>query len=431
LIIKILLPLFVAGLLFSCGKKEKASVKEEPYTPPQLPEMEEYLAKQEIVCEPGTYCPDYVAKIVVFDKGSPRFCTGTLVSRNKVLTSASCLPAYLRATDVDCSNYVHIFFSRGNRPPDRSKCQAVLQVSDLDGNLPQYWRDDVAVIELSKTIWREYKDVSRKGFKDGDKVRFFGVEQSNDYTGIIRKEECETVLSSYLFPLSSNESSPNILLSGCARKTGYRGAAILDNFPRVRGVLSDNSPLRSPLENSPLLIKPLKDFVHVSNFACAPFLDETSVLNEQECAKPIDYQHVATERARLLSDDERFGSLVSDLEKTANSISKYYKISVSLNASGDKDTVSYKPICFKNIASWISSVKANGEVHETPEFPAKTLRKGIDSNGRAVTQEVEGKKEKYYLTFSGKRLYKEKHSDVFVSTDSTDTQRLSSIKACQ
>lgn len=433
--LKILAPLLILGAVLSvvsCGKKEKTA--EEKITPPVIgdTEREEFLAKQEIVCEPGTYCPDYVAKIVVFDKGAPRYCTGTLVAKNKLLTSASCLPSYLRTTDSDCSEDVHFFFNRGSRPAERLKCKSILQISNIEPTNPEYWRDDVAVLEMSDNLfWREFRDVSKRGVKDMDKIRFFGVEQMNDTTGIIRKEECEVVLNSYLYPLSATESSPNILVAGCKRKTGYRGAAFMDSFPRIRAVLTDNSPLRSTLENSPLLIKPLKDFVHATNFACAPFLDETAVLNEQECSKNLDYGALSTGRARLLSDDERFSSLIGKLEKAADDASRYYKLAASLLQDADRFILSFRPVCFKNVTSWISSVKSNGEVTETPQLPGRTLRKGIDSYGRAITQEVEEKKEKYYLTFSGKRLYKEKLSDVFVSTDNSDTQRLNSLRACQ
>lgn len=428
---KFLLPLCALCAFISCGKKEEKP--EEVIPQPVIPdsEREAFLNKQELYCEPGAYCPDYIAKIVVFDKGSPRYCTGTLVSKNKVLTSASCLPSYLRSTDVDCGNDVFLFFNRGSRPPDRVNCKSVLQVSTLDGNNTQYWRDDVAVIELGENLyWREYKDVVRKGMKDGDKVRFFGVDQSNQFTGIIRKEECEVVHKSYLYPLSSTESSPNVLMAGCYRKQGYRGAAVMDSFPRIRGVVADNSPLRGALENSPLLIKPLKDFIHVTNFACAPFLNETSALNEQECAKPLDYSTIAGERSRLLSDEERYGSLVQKLERAAEGASKYFKVSASLLTEGDRQSVSFKPVCFKNVSSWLSAVMKDGSVTETPNFPARTLRKGVDSYGRAVTQETEEETIKYYLTFSGKRLYKEKLSDVFVSTEDTETERIHAIRAC-
>jgi hypothetical protein len=421
----------IFGCLFSCGKKEKSNTTE--VLPPEMieTEREEFLNKQDLLCEPGTFCPDYVAKIVVFDRGQPRFCSGTLVSKNKLLTSASCLPSYIRSTEADCSKDVFIFFGRGTRPPERVNCKAIVQVSELDGNLAEYWRDDVAVLELSKNLnWREFKDVSRRGFDDSDKIRFFAVDQSNEFTGVIRKEECEVVLNSYLYPLSSDKSSPNILAAGCTRKNGYRGAAILDSFPRIRGVLSDESSLRASLENSSLLIKPLKDFIHVSSFACAPFLEENAAFSEQECAKDLNYSVIATARALLLSDEERYGILVDKLEAKANSLSKYYRISAVLRSADGRDVLSFKPDCFKNVSSWINGVKSDGEVNESPLFPAHTLRKGVDSNGRAITQEVEEKKEKYSLTFSGKRLFKEKVSDIFLSTESTPSRRINGIKAC-
>lgn len=424
--------LIILGFLFSCGKKEAGD--EVQQLPPEMIESdkEEFLKKQEIACVPGTPCPDYIAKIVVFDKGSIRFCTGTLVGRDKLLTSASCLPSYLRTTDVNCSKDVHIFFNRGNRPPDRLNCKSILQISNLDGNQTEYWHEDIAVLELSRSIFtRDYKDVSRKGLRDGESYRFFGVEQVNDTTGIIKRDDCEVVLNSYLYPLSSDESSPNILLAGCSRKNGFRGAAILDGFPRIRAVLSDNSSLKSALENSALLIKPLKDFIHATNFACASVLDETSTLNDQECLKPLDYSRIVIERARLLSDEERFGNILSNLTEAADPLIKYYQISPVLTQSGDKHVLAFRPACFKNVSSWINEVKEDGEVRESEALPMLTLRKGVDAYGRAITQELEQKKERYYFTFSGKRLFKEKLSDVFLSTDSTNSRRISGIKACQ
>ncbi len=423
--------LIILACIFSCGKKEK-STNVEQLLPEQIEsEKEEFLKKQELLCEPGTFCPDYVAKIVVFDRGQVRYCTGTLVSKNKLLTSASCIPSYLRSTEADCSKDVFFFFGKGNRPPERLGCKSILQISALDGNLAEYWRDDVAILELSKNLnWREFKDVTRRGLDDSDKIRFFAVEQSNDFTGIIRKEECEVVLGSYLYPLSSEKSSPNILAAGCSKKTGYRGAAILDTFPRIRGVLSDDSSLRASLENSSLLIKPLKQFIHISNFACAPFLDETVSLNEQECAKELNYSSIAKLRDHLLSDEERYGPLVDRLEAVADSASKYYRISAILSNVGDRQVLSYRPECFKNVNSWLNAVKADGEVNESPLFLAHTLRKGVDSNGRAVTQELEEKKEKYSMTFSGKRLFKEKLSDIFLSAGELPSRRISGIKAC-
>ncbi len=429
--LKYFVPLIFIGCLFSCGKKESSRPSSVVIPEPIESEKEELLKNQELVCEAGAFCPNYIAKIVVFDRGQPRFCTGTLVSKNKILTSASCLPTYLRSQEADCSQDVYFFFNRGNRPPERIGCKSILQISSLDGNMAEYWRDDVAVLELSKNLnWREFKDVSRRGMDDSDKVRFFAVDQSNELTGIIRKEECEVVLGSYLYPLSSEKSSPNILVAGCAKKNGYQGAAILDAFPRIRGVLSDQSSLRSSLENSSLLIKPLKPFVHVSNFACAQFLDETSALNDPECSKELNYTQIANARSVLLSDQERYGTLVDKWEASADSLSKYYRMSAILSTVADRQVLSFTAACFKNVSTWINIVKGDGEVKESHLFPAHTLRKGVDSYGRAITQQVDEKKEKYSLTFSGKRLFKERLSDIFLSTESTPMRRISGIKAC-
>ncbi len=429
--LKCTLALLIFSFLLSCGKKESSN--KVAALPPELleTEKEELLKKQEILCEPGTFCPDYVTKIVVFDRGQVRYCTGTLISKSKVVTSASCLPNYLRSVDADCSRDVFFFFNRGSRTPERLKCKSILQVSELDGNQSEYWRDDVAVLELERNLnWREYKNVSRKGFRDGESYRFFGVEQSNEFIGVIKKEECEAVLGSYLYPLSSKESSPNILLAGCSRKNGYRGAAILDNMPRIRAVLSDNDTLGTQLESSDLLIKPLKKFIHATNFACAPLLDETSRLDEVECAKVLNYSMITDERTRLLSDETRFGNIVTSLERLADNSNSYLRLSVRLTPVENRQVLDFSPVCFKGVSDWLPEIDDDGSFNFQSSLPSITLRKGVDSYGRAITQELEGKQTMYFFNFSPKRLKKEKLSDVFVDTDATDRVRVSAIKAC-
>lgn len=429
--LKILSALMIVGLVLSCGKKEKARTQEETPQLPSMGEREEFLEKQTIVCESGSSCPENVAKIVVYDRGNYRYCTGTLVSRNRVLTSSNCLPSYLRSTEAGCENDVHFFFNRGSRKPLRVGCKAILQASALDGNAVEYWRNDVAVLELKENLYgRESRDVTRRGMSDMDRVRIYGVEQLDSTTGIIRKEECEVVHGSYLYPLSANESSPNVLLAGCARKRGYRGAAILDSFPRIRGVVSERSGFRSSLENSPYLLKPLKDFVHGMNFACAPYLSQTGTLNEVECSKFLDYSAVVSERDRLLSDSARFGGILPRLERAADGASKYFKITLQLVQTDDRFSLSFIPQCFKNVSSWINAVKKDGDVVETPKFPSRTLRKGIDAYGRAATQELEESDVIHRLTFSGKRLFNDGLSDVFQRDGEGSLPPQRGMKAC-
>jgi hypothetical protein len=169
----------------------------------------------------------------------------------------------------------------------------------------------------------------------------------------------------------------------------------------------------------------------VSNFACAPFLDENSALNEQECAKVLDYSSIANERSRLLSDDLRYGDLLAKLEKTADTASKYLRITASLSTVNDRQVIDFHPTCFKNVSSWLPGIATKNSFEYDATFPARSMRKGVDSNGRAVTQEGDNNSSKYYFGFSPKRLSKEKLSDVFLDTDATEQVRVSALRACQ
>src|SRR5687768_1738012 len=148
-----LLPNFIclvtmAFVLVGCGKKAnnskaQSSVKEPRTDTVEGNDTEAYLAKQKVFCEEGEACPNYIAKIVVFDNNkTPRICTGFLVKENIVATSTSCLPDLLRLKDQDCSTDVTLFFPETNiSAMERVACKRVLQVSDLTSSDAGLWRD--------------------------------------------------------------------------------------------------------------------------------------------------------------------------------------------------------------------------------------------------------------------------------------------------
>jgi hypothetical protein len=136
-------------LLASCGKKPESNDSSQNVitTPPQTA-VDSHMEKQDVSCEQNQACPSFITKIVVVKDDKFEYCTGFLVDKDVVATSTSCLPSLMRLVGSDCSNDVFFFFPKsGNRPAERVGCSHVLQVSQLEGENPGLWRDDLSLLQ--------------------------------------------------------------------------------------------------------------------------------------------------------------------------------------------------------------------------------------------------------------------------------------------
>ena len=425
--------------VIACGKKEgqkNSGTSLDFSTPPMTSDVELLLQKQELVCEQGKFCPNYIAKVAVVHGSEVRICTGFLADSNIIATSTSCLTNILRLSNQDCSQDVFFYLPNSfNRSTFRVGCKKVLQVSQLSSNDPSLWRDDVSFLELQNPIlFRRALPFSRDGFEDRTVYTSWAIEQVDKHTAFIRKLDCEAVHKSYVNPLASNISSPNMMFAGCDLKPGHNGAPIVDGRGRVRGMVSQqmNPKLRGYIESTGLLSEPLKPLFHATNFACAPLLYNTDVLNERECTKELNYQNIDSLRANMLNMEGVFEALKTSLEERLSQKNQYFNVGVKLSAVGDAEITQYYPKCFKNVSSWISNLNIARSVFSFPTYlPKISFQKVMNGLGHIEAKEVENGEKKHYMQFSPKSLNNYGYSRVFLWNNDDINQTFDGIsEAC-
>lgn len=410
----------ISVLTIGCGKKAKDSHTDTPSRPELEPsELDLLLARQEVACDGNQACPNYLSKIAVVHGNKLKFCTGFLVNETTVATSASCLPNLLRLTGQDCSHDVFFFFPKtSNRPAERVGCTKVLQVSQLDGTDPVLWRDDVSFLEIDKSLSnRRQAAITREGVTNNKEFQVWFMDQIDDYTAMIRRETIEAAHNTYINPLASNVSSPNMIFNNCTLKNGNTGAPIIDSKGRVRAVVSQSMDpkLRTYLESTGLLPQPLRETFHATNFACAPTVDDNDLLDEKECTKDLTYNKVDRLRADMLSNNTLFSDLRKKLEATLETASRYIKYGVKLVPKGDFQEAEFYPKCFKPLDGWLSSLNntRNNFVYEQA-LPNRTLRRAMDVYGRVYGTMTESPDQKFFVQFSLKSLRGAKQSMLYM-----------------
>jgi hypothetical protein len=381
--------------LWSCGKKTQSNPESfiQPLDPTST-EIEAYMAKQALTCEGGQSCPNYIAKVVVnVGGGKYRHCTGFLIEDDVLVTSASCLPALLRLNGQDCSKDVFFFFAQPFYISQRVGCREVIQASDSNLSDPKLARDDLAFLRISSPLrFRRQLRISRDGISNGERVSIAAVEQVDEQNGFIRTMDCPAALGSWVNPLVSNESSPGVTLSGCAFKNGFSGAAILDprNKSKALGVVSlPMDPAdRNYILRSGLLSNGLQEFIHGSNFACAPTIYDTDVANEKECGKELSRTQLEKYRSAMLSTTGLFNDLKAKLSDSLET-NKFIHYSIKLtpqNGNADIQDIEITPKCFKDL-NLIPNDKKFYIYHFM--LPQRSFKRVMDDLARVTGMEVD------------------------------------------
>lgn len=407
--------------IICCGKKVQETDKSsghQRYEAPVSTDLEQSLKDQQVSCEPGSVCPNYIGLVQFVDKGKVRSCTGFLFERDIVATASSCLPQMLRLANQDCSKDVYFHFaSLGSAEKTfHVECQKVITASDLKTTNPIRWREDVAYLKMKEALpYRRTLNFSRKGMGDQENYTTWFIDKMDEKTSFIRKANCKNIHSSYINPFANNISSPNIIVSDCNLSENSSGAPLLDRKGEVRGMISTkmNSGLSDYLANSGLINKPLNKIYHGTSFACAPTIYDAHVLDENECLKDMSQVALDTEISKLLDPKEVFEDARKNLEKKLNSVSPYMNFTASLEGNNGERTLSFSPRCFKPYADWLSSVDNLNTVVSEFNFPEIIVKKSLDSYGRLMASIIEAKSQKYNIQFSVKNIKRYANSRVY------------------
>lgn len=392
-----MLILGVLALVVSCGKKAEDSKYVDPIKPPITDALEEYLGKQEVVCESGMACPDYLAKIVVMQGSTrtPRVCSAFLTDTETIATSASCLTSLLYLPDQDCSKDVFIFFPKTfRRPAERVGCSRVIQVSQPDREDPVYTRSDIAFLSLQKSVKRSLLYINSKDGLHNDRVfTRWSIEQpeTEKYTALIRREECRAVHNSFINPLANKHTSPNMIFGDCPFRPGNTGAPIVDNSGKLRAVTSQGiRPRILQVIYDHYRKEPLKDMFYATNMTCAPSIYDSEVSDERECAKALTYEAVAEARGLMTDSSIFYKETRKKIEDSLDAQSRFLKFSVKFvtNTTTLNEEAVVEPKCFKNYQEWRSYEPKKGRAQFQIIYPEKSYRFSTDAYGRIIGSEV-------------------------------------------
>ncbi len=136
--------LFGLTLIFitciSCGKEVENTTNSSDGKGPRTqqdnhadPSILRFIAKQTVSCEDEEYCPENIAKLVVIDRQSTKYCTGTLIAPDIMMTSSSCLIPSLRIPNHSCSaNLFAIFPKSGIKTAVSVGCSKILASDSND-----------------------------------------------------------------------------------------------------------------------------------------------------------------------------------------------------------------------------------------------------------------------------------------------------------
>lgn len=379
-------------------------------------DVEKFMEKQSVACDTNSYCPNYLAKIVVVDgPNNYRYCTGFLTDSNTIATSSSCLPSLMRREGQNCSRDIFIFFPKTfNREAERVGCKEVIKFSPLFGQDPNLWRDDVSFLALEKPLtYRRKANVSREGIPNNRTLSTWMVDQQGQYAALIKKTTCQAIHNNYVNPLVSNASSPNMVFADCGLTVGSTGAPVLDNQGKVRGMLSQgiSKTLRDSINGFGWLTEPLREMVHGTNFACAPLVDDEDMLDERECMKEISDHQIAELREKMTSFGLIFEEPKQQLREILENKSKYVVFDVKYTTNGNTQDANVLPRCFKPLSNWLSSLSGNrGNYVFNITLPVVKFRKVMDGNGRVSGVMEEGREKPFYVQFSLKQLRTVKRS---------------------
>lgn len=412
-------------LLASCGKKaENDDKSQNVITAPGQTAVDTFMEKQDVSCEQSQACPSFITKIVTVEDDKFKFCTGFLIDKDLVATSTSCLPNLMKLVGSDCSKDIFFFFPKsGNRQAERGFCSRVLQVSQLDGIEPGLWRDDLAILQLSKPIAGRKANYVRKGVVNNKEYYSYMIDQQGEFSAIVKRLSCNAVHANYLNPLGANESSPNVTFAGCPMTNGGSGAPLLDTAGKVRALVSVSvlASLREYLLNSGLLTNGLQEMVHATNLACAPILNDLDMTDEKECLKDLTELKVNKLRADMLSPKKLFEAFQKRLEASLDKVSDYVHFGVKLIPNGDIQNTEIFPKCFKPLENWLPGIREDKTHTVDIKLPVTSFKRSMDNVGRIQGITLEKDPIKYKMQYSPRLLRNSQYSAIFIFTQGPDS----------
>lgn len=322
--------------LLACGKKTGQSgpnVTPPPRgeeNPDQQVDLDVVMRGQKLVCEDRGECPSSIAKIVINARKEVKYCTGTLIDNQHLLTSAECLPKNLRINNINCSK--SIFFVFAENTEHQSEVVACDKVVFADNNkfpnYPELWKSDIALLKLKLPSKRAPLKLNKRGINE----RFYKVwkvDTQTDKIGTLTKTNCQILRNSFVNPLSSNGFSNMQVAMDCELVLGNSGAPLLNRKMEVLGTFSKemDEVHYNYLESANLLSEEIGSYYHFSNLSCLEFnvFHNFGGFTPRECNRVLTISMLNKKRSQLVFDTKLHQRQMERIQRKLERPDKYFK----------------------------------------------------------------------------------------------------------
>ena len=429
-ILSICLSLF---LLFSCGKsldnKEKdTNGAERDSNGSTIPiPMGKFFSSQSLKCEDPLLCPDNIAKIVVVVDNKIRYCTGTLIDTNKILTSASCLPKAIRIPRISCNENIVAVFPKTIY--SKEEIVACDKIEYVDENLfvePALWQNDLVVLRLGRNVQRSFYKISLSGVEDKEEVKGWSVKYKTETAATLKPIKCQTVLNTFLNPFSVSKFSSMVVLNRCDLDEGSVGTAFLRGEEIVSVYSQEMSErLYSYFKNGDIMQGELSRYYHSSNVSCSNLNIASFVPGiSKDCFVTRTTKTLDKKRARILEKMDIHQEAMAEILESVELPSKYFLWNVSFRETlkaREFELFLSKPKCINNSGEWIYEYRTwrrRIRTYARVQFnlPRYTIKTKLNSDLKTVS-EVHGPfKSKHSIEFNPFNAYVNKNTYVKLSS---------------